>query len=1062
MSDRRTPFRRLLALLGLTLLACALMATASQADPFGELSHFAEKTGELREPEAALGVDPEDGAVFVVDTEKEGKVFRLQKFEKVEGAYKAVASTTFKPKDPVAEGETEVQGVAIDPSKHRVYLLAIEERSGNSGKIDPFAGAASEIYAFSTIQSGSKLEPAEGTAEEGVLTSTKELEPTSQKYGKAILEPGGITVNPVNHQILIAGYEDLGKKAPATQEIPVVQAIEPSGVLATKWSDEKGFFSECGCINSPAVTSAGHILVIGEENEIDELPSNLSPAGEVKQVYELPVAADCVEVKCPYVEKLTEFPGSGSEAEGGQMSIGPEGNIYLRDRIRLASEEGFENSGVMILSPGFVEQGFIGGGTPASGSGACAADDRTNAKPVIAAGANKEEVFMLSRPTVPNAVKATPKIMVFGAGGANCPKGTATTPTAKAGGVELEKFPLAEKIAFSSAMTQANAVKVEWEYTDGKTKETETVSERQQETTLVEHTFHEAGTYKVIEKITTDNLATPTITKERSVTLLGAPLVKGEKVKIKGEEVTLEAEVNPNLENTSCEFEYGPVGTFTTKVACPTAPGEGEELVPESKTVKLEEGKEYNFRLVAKSLSGTTTPVGTKFFVPIEGAPKAETLGASEVGSTTATVNGSVNPEGVATTCKFEYGSTSVSEHEAPCATEPGSGKAPVAVSAALKGLTGSTSYKYRLSAENTSKVKGVGAEKEFKTTEPGAAPTPETLAASEIGQSAATLNGSVNPGGEPTTCEFEYGTALPSGKTVPCSSSPGSGRSAVAVSASLAGLTPGTSYSYKLIAKNPLGEVAGKTLELKTLAKLAPVVTTGGASAVGETSATVTGTVNPNGETTSCKFLYGPTSAYGSEAACAPAPGGGTSSVAVAGSLAGLAPGTVYHYKLVASSAAGTTEGADAEFKSASPSQPPAEKHEVLPNQERVEPAPIVASIASASITVSKSGSFTLKLSCPAGVSQCSGTVTVKTISAVAASRGISAKAKKAILTLASVTFTISGGQAKTVTLHLSSKARQLLAKTHTIRARATIVAQNPQKESHTSTVSLTLKKHR
>ena len=32
------------------------------------------------------------------------------------------------------------------------------------------------------------------------------------------------------------------------------------------------------------------------------------------------------------------------------MSIGPEGDIYLRARIKLASEENFKNSGVMVLS----------------------------------------------------------------------------------------------------------------------------------------------------------------------------------------------------------------------------------------------------------------------------------------------------------------------------------------------------------------------------------------------------------------------------------------------------------------------------------------------------------------------------------------------------------------------------------------------------------------------------------------------------------------------------------------------------------------------------------------
>ena len=188
-----------------------MTAGTSQADPFGELAHFGDKTGELREPEAAIGVDQRDNSLYVVDTEKEGVSFRIQKFEKVEGAYKAVASAKFKPKDPVHEGITEIQGVAIDPVENRVYLLATEERPSGEGKLDPATQAASELYAFSTKQSAGKLEPVSGTVEEGVLTTSKVLKPIANKYAESLLSPGGIAVNPANHQILITGYVDRGK-----------------------------------------------------------------------------------------------------------------------------------------------------------------------------------------------------------------------------------------------------------------------------------------------------------------------------------------------------------------------------------------------------------------------------------------------------------------------------------------------------------------------------------------------------------------------------------------------------------------------------------------------------------------------------------------------------------------------------------------------------------------------------------------------------------------------------------------------------------------------------------
>jgi hypothetical protein len=71
--------------------------------------------------------------------------------------------------------------------------------------------------------------------------------------------------------------------------------------------------------------------------------------------------------------------------------------------------------------------------------------------------------------------------------------------------------------------------------------------------------------------------------------------------------------------------------------------------------------------------------------------------------------------------------------------------------------------------------------------------------------------------------------------------------------------------------------------------------------------SLTLNGTVNPKGApVTSCVFEYGTTSSYGQRVPCSPAPGSGTSPVAVSAHLSGLTPGTEYHYRLVAENAGG------------------------------------------------------------------------------------------------------------------------------------------------------------
>ncbi|HTC72425.1 MAG TPA: hypothetical protein VK655_06020, partial [Solirubrobacteraceae bacterium] len=61
--------------------------------------------------------------------------------------------------------------------------------------------------------------------------------------------------------------------------------------------------------------------------------------------------------------------------------------------------------------------------------------------------------------------------------------------------------------------------------------------------------------------------------------------------------------------------------------------------------------------------------------------------------------------------------------------------------------------------------------------------------------------------------------------------------------------------------------------------------------------------------------------------------------------------------------------------------------------------------------------------------------------------------------LTLASGSFTISGGAVKTLTLHLSAKARALLAHSHVLHVKSTIVARNASGASATSTATVTLK---
>ncbi len=81
-----------------------------------------------------------------------------------------------------------------------------------------------------------------------------------------------------------------------------------------------------------------------------------------------------------------------------------------------------------------------------------------------------------------------------------------------------------------------------------------------------------------------------------------------------------------------------------------------------------------------------------------------------------------------------------------------------------------------------------------------------------------------------------------------------------------------------------------------------------------GETTVELDGTVNPHGMETTCYFQYGTTTAYGSQTPTAMA-GSGTTGVKVSQAISGLQSGTTYHYRIVAISAGGTSDGVDRTF---------------------------------------------------------------------------------------------------------------------------------------------------
>lgn len=289
--------------------------------------------------------------------------------------------------------------------------------------------------------------------------------------------------------------------------------------------------------------------------------------------------------------------------------------------------------------------------------------------------------------------------------------------------------------------------------------------------------------------------------------------------------------------------------------------------------------------------------------------PVVTTGSASSIASTSATLSGTANAKGVSTTVTFQYGETLSYGTTVAATPSPVSGSTDTAVSAALSGLTPGTSYNFRVVGTNANGTT-LGANQTFTTPGP---PSVVTGGASGVTNNAATLAGSVTANGADATVTFEYGETTAYGTTVSGSPGPVSGFASTPVSAAISGLTPGTTYHYRLVAGNTNGTTPGSDQTFTTAAP--PLAVTGAASGVSSGTATVSGTVTANFSAATVTIEYGETTAYGSSVTASPSPVAGGTATTVSALLSGLAPTTTYHYRVVATNSYGTDTGDDATF---------------------------------------------------------------------------------------------------------------------------------------------------
>jgi hypothetical protein len=333
---------------------------------------------------------------------------------------------------------------------------------------------------------------------------------------------------------------------------------------------------------------------------------------------------------------------------------------------------------------------------------------------------------------------------------------------------------------------------------------------------------------------------------------------------------------------TTVEIQYGPASSPwcqsgaasgsppSTTTAVPFNFSDAQDHDVSLGLTGLTPGTLYCAVIVARNASGASNPA----FETLEfyaGLPFAFTNDVVSTGASTANVTGEVNPSGQTTTVYAGYGTAASQwcqdggDTGSPTSTttpQPvnSTGTGYVDVTVGLSGLTPGTQYCVQLFAVNGSGTSRPSGTLEFTA----GLPLVDTYDAESTGGTTANVNGAINPAGQTTTYVVRYDTA----NSTFCQDGTGPATNTTApatlgftdssyhdVTVGLTGLTPGTTYCALLVATNPVGTVEGG-FPVEFIAG-APTVVTDDVVVTSSTAATVSGSVNPSGQSTSYRARY-------------------------------------------------------------------------------------------------------------------------------------------------------------------------------------------------------------
>ncbi len=383
---------------------------------------------------------------------------------------------------------------------------------------------------------------------------------------------------------------------------------------------------------------------------------------------------------------------------------------------------------------------------------------------------------------------------------------------------------------------------------------------------------------------------------------------------VSSDRASLKAMVGANDLPTHARFQWGQTTNYELTVAASgfNLPDywDGEltlQLIP------LQPGTTYHYRIVATNSVGAALGADMIFATTPSGPPTPSGGIVTNLTAYTAVLLGTVNPNSLASAVWFEWGTNT--NYTATTATQPlAAVGVKIPVQQFITNLVANRTYHYRVVASNSAGL-ARGADSVFTTLQ-WLLPTATTTPAAVLTTNAATLHGSVNPGGYLATAAFQWGLTTNYGNTTPFVVLP-AGTSFGPILTALNNLVPGATYHFRAVATNASSAFSlGLDRVFTTPLYLPPLVFTTNAELHAISFATLRGTVNPHGPLASAWFDWGSTTNYGNKTPGQNI-GGGLAFIDVAHTIGGLALGATYHFRVAASNAAGVVRGSDTTFVS-------------------------------------------------------------------------------------------------------------------------------------------------